>query len=93
MGSAIRANELTATIAAQTLQSEIDAFLSFELISLAWALPGSGSQDHDSRLTQAMREALDAYRQMLTNDVGTIQASYKALAAADAESAKGLGGR
>lgn len=92
MGTSIQTDELTAAMATQSLQDEFDAFLAIRLTSLGWALPGSGSQDHDSRLSRALQDALEAYRQMVTGDISAIQSAYRAFVDTDTTLAKAWAG-
>lgn len=92
MGSTIKTNSLAACMAADALRAELDAFCALRLTSLSWALPGSGSQDHDGRIQGTLHRALDAYRAMVEGDAGLARALSDAYVQADAQVAHALGG-
>lgn len=92
MGSTIKTNSLAASMAADALRSELDAFCALRLTSLSWALPGSGSQDHDGRIEGALHRAIDAYRTMVEGDAELARTVGDAYVQADVQVAHALGG-
>ena len=90
MSGTIRIDEGALQRGGQLLTGDLDDFCSMRLMSFSGLLPVGGSADHDGRLTNALVEALEAYRALVRADAESLQGLGRAMSCADEDAAASL---
>ena len=91
MSGTIRINEGALQRGGQLLTGDLDDFCSMRLMPFSGLLPVGGSSDHDGRLTNALVDALESYRALVSADAESLQGLGQAMSQADEAAAASIG--